>query len=80
MMSAEGGHNDARTIGDNADGMRLPGSPIPHLRRRRTDHVRRAGGALNGGWNGSPQQTLDVAKQQVVVKVAPVSAALIRIG
>ncbi|WP_269112594.1 hypothetical protein [Burkholderia diffusa] len=36
--------------------------------------------ALNGAWNGSPQQTLAVSKQQVVVKVAPVSAALIRIG
>ncbi|WP_124903934.1 hypothetical protein [Burkholderia sp. Bp9004] len=35
--------------------------------------------ALNGAWNGTPQQTLAVAKQQVAVRVAPVSAALIRI-
>ncbi|WP_159085703.1 hypothetical protein [Burkholderia sp. MSMB0856] len=35
--------------------------------------------ALNGAWNGTPQQTLAVANRQVTVKVAPVSAALIRI-
>ncbi|WP_156429711.1 hypothetical protein [Burkholderia sp. FL-7-2-10-S1-D7] len=35
--------------------------------------------ALNGAWHGTPQQTLAVAKQQVAVRVAPVSAALIRI-
>ncbi|RQS23520.1 hypothetical protein DIE06_04730 [Burkholderia sp. Bp8998] len=35
--------------------------------------------ALNGAWHGTPQQTLAVVKQQVTVRVAPASAALIRI-
>jgi hypothetical protein len=35
--------------------------------------------ALNGAWHGTPQQTLDVTDQRVIVQVAPVSAALIRI-
>lgn len=35
--------------------------------------------ALNGAWNGTPQQTLAVTNRQVIVRVASASAALIRI-
>ncbi|EGC97988.1 putative lipoprotein [Burkholderia sp. TJI49] len=35
--------------------------------------------ALNGAWHGTPQQTLAVKNQQVTVRVAAASAALIRI-